>query len=69
MSQKTKYLEEYEKYRDVVITPGLYKIKNNKLIQVEVLEYSLDKVKIKNTLSGFVSEKTSHWARKNLEAI
>ncbi len=63
---QNKYQDEYKKYIDVFIEPGIMKLKSNTSIQYEVLEYSIDRAVIKNVRSGFVQEKTGHWARKNL---
>jgi hypothetical protein len=67
---KNKYLEEYEKWKHVVITPGLYRQRltnNNYLILYEVLSVEGEEVALKNPNSGFLKTKTLHWARKNLE--
>ena len=61
-----KYIEEYEKYKDVVITPGFYINKNRPIIEYEVLSLGLDEVVIKTVKSGHVATKTLHWSRKNL---
>jgi len=61
-----KYIEEYEKYKDVVITPGFYINKNRPIIEYEVLSLGLDEVVIKTVKSGHVATKTLHWCRKNL---
>jgi len=70
-SQK-KYLEEYEKWKHIVITPGTYKQRisnNNYLILYEVvsIDDTTEEVTIKNPGNGFLKKKTLHWARKNLE--
>jgi len=64
-----KYIEEYEKYKDVVIEPGFYLNKNRPIIEYEVLSFGLDEVVIKNVKSGHVTTKTLHWCRKNLMEI
>ena len=64
-----KYIEEYEKYKDVVIAPGFYLNKNRPIIEYEVLSFGLDEVVIKNVKSGYVTTKTLHWCRKNLMEI
>jgi hypothetical protein len=70
-SQK-KYLEEYEKWKHIVVTPGTYKQRvanENYLILYEVVDVDdgKEEVTIKNTSNGFLKKKTLHWARKNLE--
>jgi len=64
-----KYIEEYEKYKDVVIEPGFYLNKNRPIIEYEVLSFGLDEVVIKNVKSGHVTTKTLHWCRKNLMEV
>jgi hypothetical protein len=64
-----KYIEEYEKYKDVVIEPGFYLNKNRPIIEYEVLSFGLDEAVIKNVKSGHVTTKTLHWCRKNLMEV
>ena len=64
-----KYIEEYEKYKDVVIEPGFYLNKNRPIIEYEVLSFGFDEAVIKNVKSGHVTTKTLHWCRKNLMEI
>ena len=64
-----KYIEEYEKYKDVVIAPGFYLNKNRPIIEYEVLSFGFDEAVIKNVKSGHVTTKTLHWCRKNLMEI
>ena len=67
MNNQQKYAEEFEKYKNILITLGVFKLKSNESIVYEVIEYTFDSCRIKNTRSGFVQTKTGHWARKNLE--
>ena len=64
-----KYIEEYEKYKDVVIEPGFYLNRNRPIIEYEVLSFGLDEAVIKNVKSGHVTTKTLHWCRKNLMEV
>jgi len=67
-SQK-KYIEEHEKYKDVVIKPGFYLNKNRPIIEYEILSLGLEEAVIKTVGSGRVTTKTLHWCRKNLMEI
>jgi hypothetical protein len=67
-SQK-KYSQEFEKYKDVVIQPGLYINKSRTIIQYEVLSVGLTEAVLKTVKSGHVTTKTLHWCRKNLMEI
>lgn len=67
-----KYQEEYEKWKHVNISPGVYKQKSSSgsfQILYEVLEVKGDIVHLKNPTNGFQKTKTLHWARKNLELL
>ena len=64
-----KYLEEYEKYKDVVVEPGAYFNKNRPIVEYEVLSVGIDEATIKTVKSGHVTTKTLHWCRKNLTRI
>ena len=64
-----KYIEEYEKYKDVLIRPGFYVNKNRTIIQYEVLSVGLDEVILKTVKSDHVTTKTLHWCRKNLMEV
>ncbi len=68
---KEKYLQEYEKYSHVKITPQRYRLKNNSSIQYDVLEVDeiSEKVWLKTTNSGNEKTKTLHWCRKNLAPV
>ena len=68
MGQK-EYLEEFEKYKDVVLTLGTHQLRN-KNIKYEILEILEDGVIIESQVENkFKSKKTLHWARKNLIKI
>tara|TARA_R110002110_G_C13145662_1_gene690208 strand:+ start:74 stop:292 length:219 start_codon:yes stop_codon:yes gene_type:complete len=64
-----KYIEEYEKYKDVAIKPGFYINKNRRIIQYEVLSVGIAEVVLKTVKSGHVTTKTLHWCRKNLMEV
>jgi hypothetical protein len=64
-----KYIEEYEKYKDVVIKPGFYINKKRIIIEYEVLSVGVEEVVLKTVKSGYVTTKTLHWCRKNLMEV
>ena len=64
-----KYIEEYEKYKDMIIKPGFYINKNRTIIEYEVLSVGLTEAVLKTVKSGHVTTKTLHWCRKNLMEI
>ena len=64
-----KYIEEYEKYKDVVIKPGFYINKKRIIIEFEVLSVGVEEVVLKTGKSGYVTTKTLHWCRKNLMEV
>jgi hypothetical protein len=64
-----KYIEEYEKYKDMVIKPGFYVNKKRTIIEYEVLSIGLDEATLKTVKSGHVTTKTLHWCRKNLMEV
>ena len=64
-----KYMEEYEKYKDVVIQPGFYINKNRPIIEYEVVSIGVDEAVIKTVKSNHVTTKTLHWCRKNLMEV
>jgi hypothetical protein len=67
---KNKYLEEFEKYKHIKVSPGLFELKNTS-IKYEVLEVNEEKNEaiVKTVSSGNVATKTVHWCRKNLKSI
>ena len=67
-SQK-KYMEEHEKYKDVIIQPGFYLNKNRPIVEYEVVSLGIDEAVLKTVKSGHVTTKTLHWCRKNLMEI
>ena len=61
-----RYLEEYEKYKDVVIKPGFYINKKRTIIEYEVLSVGVSEAILRTVKSDHISTKTLHWCRKNL---
>ena len=68
LSQKEKYIEEYEKYKHIVVSPGDYK--SNQGIPMEILSVNQENgmAEVKTKKSGVVFTKTLHWCRKYLIA-
>jgi hypothetical protein len=68
MSGKKRYLVEYEKFKHINISPGLYKRKERGIL-IEVLKVDKDseEVTIKTVRSEYIQTKTLHWCRKYLE--
>tara|TARA_R100000008_G_C3574059_1_gene164040 strand:+ start:592 stop:813 length:222 start_codon:yes stop_codon:yes gene_type:complete len=64
-----KYMEEYEKYKDVAITPGFYVNKNRPIVEYEVLSVGIDQVTLRTVKTKYVTTKTLHWCRKNLMEV
>ncbi len=64
-----KYMEEYEKYKDVVITPGYYLNKNRPIVQYEIIGVGLDEATLRTVKTGYVTTRTLHWCRKNLVEV
>jgi len=65
---KKKYLQEYEKYKDVTLSLNeTYTLKDsdNKLEIVELDEHARV-ARVKNIDTGALATKTLHWCRKNL---
>jgi len=64
-----KYMEELEKYKDVVIKPGFYLNKNRTIVEYEVMSVGVDEAILKTVKSGHVTTKTLHWCRKHLMEV
>jgi len=66
--RQQEYLDEVERLKDVVITPGVYKMKNNNSVLVHILSVSEEenKVIIRNPKNGNERERTLHWCKKRL---
>ena len=64
-----KYIEEYEKYKNVVIKPGFYINKNRPIVEYEIVSVGIEEAVLKTAKSGYVTTKTLHWCRKNLMEI
>lgn len=66
-SQKQlQYEEEYLKYKDILITPGLYKSKQNIEHEVVSIDYDKELAMVTTIHSDFTKQRTLHWCRKNL---
>ena len=65
MSMKEKYLEEFEKYKHIEITPGEYVNKDG--IGFRVLSINEDVATVQTIRSGMTRTRTLHWCRKNLK--
>ncbi len=71
MNGQQRYLEEYEKYKHIEITPGEYYLKSNPTIKLVVISVheDINRVLVKTVKSGNERERTLHWCRKNLVPI
>ena len=71
MNMREKYLKEYEKYKDVRLSLGEYKLKSNNRIRYEIvgINETTERAELKNVRSGNMMGKTLHWCRKNLEEV
>ena len=66
---KKKYLEEYEKYKDVeLVLNEVYSKASRTSEKVELVEIdeTAEVARIKNLRSEVLTTKTLHWCRKNL---
>ena len=67
MSGQQRYLEEFEKYKDIVLEPGEYFVKGNISLKYRILEISDTLVVLER--NNFISKKTPHWCRKHLQKL
>jgi len=66
---KRRYLEEYEKYKDVKLELNEVYCKKSRLSEKVTLidiDEEADMGRIKNNRTGNLQTKTLHWCRKNL---
>ena len=66
---KRKYLEEYEKYKDVkLLLNEIYAKKSRTSEKVELVEIDdeAEVARVKNLRTNTLQTKTLHWCRKNL---
>lgn len=66
---KKKYLEEYEKYKDVkLLLNEIYAKKSRTSEKVELIEIDEEArvARVKNLRTETLQTKTLHWCRKNL---
>jgi len=67
MTSQNKYLEEFEKYKDVQLHLGPHRYaKTTEKMVIYHLEEISDSFVTVRSMSGHVTKKTIHWARKNL---
>ena len=67
-----KYLEEFEKYKDVQLSTSEIYAKKSMLTEKIILKEIDDKQNIaiiKNIRTGTEQQKTLHWCRKNLQLV
>ena len=66
---KQRYLEEYEKYKDVELTLNetySKKAKQSEKVQLVEIDEEAKVARIKNLRTEVLQTKTLHWCRKNL---
>ena len=66
---KKKYLEEYEKYKNIILSLNEVYVKKSKItekIQLLEIDEKSELVRLKNLRTGNLQIKTLHWCRKNL---
>ena len=66
---KRRYLEEYEKYKDIVLELNeVYSKKSKTSEKVEIVEIDEESemARVKNLRTEALVTKTLHWCRKNL---
>ena len=69
---KKRYLEEYEKYKDIDIQLNeVYVKKSRSTEKVEIIDIDEESqmARIKNLRSEVLTTKTLHWCRKNLVSM
>ena len=62
-----KYLEEYEKYKHIKISPGSYFDKDRTYLVYEIISVDEDKEIAVLQRGDSTMTKTFHWCRKKLE--
>ena len=66
---KRKYLEEYEKYKNIKLCLNeVYSKKSRTTEKVQLIEVDeeAEMARVKNLRTGTLQTKTLHWCRKNL---
>ena len=66
---KRKYLEEYEKYKNIKLQLNeVYSKKSRTTEKVQLIEVDeeAEMARVKNLRTGTLQTKTLHWCRKNL---
>jgi len=61
-----KYLEEYEKYKHILISEGEYHIRDKTYLVYEVVSVNTKEEAVVIERNGSRTTKTLHWCRKNL---
>ena len=69
MNSKEKYLEEFEKYKHIVLDlDAVYAKKSRTTEKVVIVEFNKSEniALVKNLRTGTAQHKTLHWCRKHL---
>jgi len=68
MNSQQRYLQEYEKYKNVKVQEGEYHMRSNPTIKVMIMSINeaAERVLVRTLKSGNERERTLHWCRKNL---
>ena len=69
MSQKERYLAEYEKFKHIIIERGDYTSKEGIEYKILSVDDKKETAMIETKKSGFVRSRTLHWCRKNLSLV
>jgi len=69
MSSQQKYLQEYEKFKHIVIKEGEYHIKERLYLRYNVLSVDKENETVLLERNGSKMTKTLHWCRKKLVEI
>lgn len=66
MSQLDKYREEYDKYKDIIVSEGEYRNKEGFAFYISDVDLDRQVANVRTVKSGVNKVKTLHWCRKNL---
>jgi len=69
MNSQQKYLQEYEKFKHIVINKGEYHIKDKLHLRYNVLNVDEESETVLLERNGSKITKTLHWCRKRLVEI
>lgn len=64
--RQEEFLAEYERLRNVIIEPGLYKTSQHISVEVISVNEEMQTAVVRTAKSGVEKERTLHWCRKNL---